>query len=96
MIIQIDEEIRITGTEDGWQLEKLHLPKKEGKAPYWKPFKWFTSFSQALTVACQREIRLHPADSISKALEAAQSVTKKYAAIFDVEWEINKDIEEAA
>jgi len=53
MIIPIDHKTRLKGTEDSWNIEVLHTPKVE-KEPYWKPIKYYGTFSQALTSACQR------------------------------------------
>jgi len=82
MIIPIDNDLRIKGEEYAWAVEKYHEPEKS--EAYWRAFMWFSTFSQALTGACQREIRLHPASSVTEALEASREVTQKYAAIFDV------------
>ena len=80
MIITIDDKTRIRGTEHCWQLEAAKPVKR---AIEWRPFKYFTTMDKALREAAQREIRLAPATGITEAIEACNSVTEKYARIFD-------------
>ena len=80
MIIPLDDQLRIRGTENCWQLERLRNTKGESA---WKPYKYFTSVDSALHSAAQREIRTHPAQTTAEALDACNRVTHKYAQIFD-------------
>ncbi len=79
MIIPLDDELRIRGTEHCWQLERLRNTKGESA---WKPYKYFTSVDSALHSAAQRELRVYPAQTIAEALDARRRVTHKYAQIF--------------
>ena len=85
MIIPIDENTRIKGTEACWQLEYRTVVKsgKTAGEESWSPAKYCSSFRSALSQALQREIRTHPAEGIAAALEAAESLSIKYAAILD-------------
>ena len=85
MIIPLDENTRIVGSEETWNIERLTKPKKGD--PKWQARGYYTSFSRALSAALQREIRLHPAVGVSEALEAIDELTRRYAAIFDLERE---------
>ena len=80
MIIFIDDQTRIRGTEYCWQLEKTKIVKGEIE---WRPFKYFQTMDRALRVAAQREIRTVPANGVSEAIAACNRVTEKYARIFD-------------
>ena len=80
MIIPIDTNLRIRGTEECWRLEKSKEVKGETR---WEAFKYFTDLGRAMGEACRREIRLHPAQSLSEAIKAADQITTKYSRIFD-------------
>ncbi len=80
MIIPLSEKLRIRGTTECWQLERLTRFKGE---PTWRAFKYFATVTSALHEAAQREIRLFSTDSLSEALAACEAVTAKYAKIFD-------------
>ena len=75
MIIQIDEKTRIEGTERCWELQRRC--KRKGKAA-WTPYKYFDSFGSALAEAVHRDIRLHPASTLSDAIEAVADVVQRY------------------
>ena len=75
LIIPLDNKLRIRGTENCWQLEKL-------KAEKWRAFKYFTTLTTALHEAAQREIRVYPANTLTEAFDAVSRVTHKYAQIF--------------
>ena len=74
MIIPINEALRIKGTETCWELQRVR--SRRGKTE-WEPFKYFSSFGRALEEAVQREIRVHPADGITEALDALTSLSQK-------------------
>ena len=80
MIIQLDPKTRIVGTERAWELQR---PRNRNGEEKWEPHKWFTSFGSALEKAVHRDIRIHPANGLSEAIEACRAVTTKYAKIFD-------------
>lgn len=77
MIIQIDEKTRIRGTSMCWQLERC-----KNKGGVWKPYKYFKTFGLALSAAGEAEIRTHPANTLSEAIEAASAITQKYGELF--------------
>jgi hypothetical protein len=85
LIIPIDDKLRVRGTPDCWQLEKLKTPKtgKNVDQERWEAFKYYTTLGRALSEAAQREIRVHPAIGVTESLAAAEQVVAKYAAIFD-------------
>ena len=81
MIVQLDSNTRIKGTERAWELQR---PRNRNGEEKWEPYKWFKSFGSVLEKAVHRETRLHPANGLSEALAACRAVTAKYARIFDV------------
>ncbi len=80
MIIPINEEIRIRGTAECWQLEKAVKRKGERE---WKAFKYFNSLSGAVGEACGREIRLHPATGLTDAIKAVDQIAARYNRLLD-------------
>ncbi len=75
MIIPIDEKTRIVGTSRAWELQRRRN-YKGGKR--WEPYKWFSTFRSALEEAVHREIRTHPAASLSEAIEAVSVLVRRY------------------
>lgn len=75
MIIQLDSKTRIVGTERAWELQH---PRTRKGIEVWVPYKWFTSFGSALEAAVHREIRMHPANGLSEAIEAVSSLVHRY------------------
>jgi len=82
VIIPIDESRRIKGTEMCWQIERFH-PASEKTEARWVPFKYYASFSQALSAAYQMDVRVAPAEGIKEALSACDSLSQQYGKIFD-------------
>ena len=80
MIIDLSKEIRIRGTAQCWQLERKHQRNGVGD---WKAFSYYTKFADAVGAACQREIRTHPANTLTDAIEAAHAVATKYGQLLD-------------
>ena len=78
MIIQIDEKTRIKGTETCWELQRVRL--RDGRK-CWEPFKWFRTFGQALDEAVHHEIRTHPAETVSDAIEAVSAIVRRISAL---------------
>ena len=91
MIIQLDSESRIVGTERAWELQRQRN-YKGGKR--WEAYKWFVSFRQALEDAVQREIRIHPACGLSEAIDAVSALVQKYEKLIPSEFEFAKQIHE--
>jgi hypothetical protein len=85
MIIQIDPNTRIVGTERAWELQRIRNFKGSTR---WEPYKWFTTFRYALEEAVQRDIRLHPATSLSEAIEAVSDVVQKYEKLIPSEYRL--------
>jgi len=74
MIIQIDEKTRIKGTSRCWELQRIRNYKGEKK---WEPYKWFSTFRQALDEAVHKEIRLHPARTLADAIDAVSVLVRR-------------------
>ena len=88
MILQIDPKTRIVGTERSWELQQAR--KRNGK-PSWEAYKWFTTFRYALEEAVHREIRLHPANGLSEAIEAVAEVVQRYEKLIPSEFKLIRD-----
>ncbi len=80
MIIQIDEIIRIKGTETCYQLEKNCY---RNGCVEWRPFKYYTTFADACGAACEREFRTNPTQGIAEAFEVARRLSQKYGELLD-------------
>ena len=80
MIIPLSKEYRVRGTNNCWQLEKAVIRK--GKRD-WQAFKFFPDLGKAVSEACQREIRLHSADSLNDALQAIDKIATRYNKLLD-------------
>jgi len=80
MIIHISEKLRIHGTETCYQLKKK---QKRNGADDWKPFKYYAKLADAIGAACEREIRTHPANTLTDAIEAAHAIATKYGNLLD-------------
>ena len=80
MIIPINDNLRIRGVERCWQLEKAR--KRKGTTE-WTAFKYFNSDGEAVGEACRREIRLHPAATLTEAIEAVDEIAARYNELLD-------------
>jgi hypothetical protein len=80
MIIPLSDKLRIRGTESAYQLERPHKRKGQIK---WEPFKYYSTFGPALAAACGREIRTHPAQGLTEAIEAATAIAARYGKLLD-------------
>ena len=87
MIIPIDEETRIVGTNRAWEIQR-HRNYKGGKR--WEPYKWFSTFRSALEEAVHREIRTHPAASLSDAIDAVSGITLRYEELIPTKYRLVK------
>ena len=85
MIAQLDSKSRIVGTERAWELQRPH--KRKGKV-MWEPHKWFNSFGSALEEAVHREIRTHPAASLSEAIEAVSALVQRYEELIPSKYDL--------
>ena len=80
MIIPLSDEYRIRGTKHCWQLEKA--VKRKGQ-PEWQPRSYHRTFGDAVGAACRREIRLHPARTLTDALQAVDKIATRYNQLLD-------------
>ena len=80
MIIPLSDKLRIRGTETAYQLERPHNRKGQIR---WEPYKYYSKFGCALTAACEREIRTHPADNLADAIEAVKAIADRYGQLLD-------------
>lgn len=80
MIIPLSDEFRIRGTVDSWQLERSKVVKGQTK---WKPYKYFSDLGQAVSAAARREIRVHPANTLTEAIEAVDQIAARYSKLLD-------------
>ncbi len=85
MIVQIDSKTRIAGTERACELQR---PRICNGAEVWVPYKWFVSFGSALQEAIHREIRVHPATSLSEAINAVNGLVQKYERLIPSEFDL--------
>ena len=88
MIIPIDKRTRIKGTKSCWELQRLRNYKGAKK---WEAYKWFVSFRHALEEAVHREIRIHPANNLSEAIEAVSVIVQKYEKLIPSEYRLDRD-----
>jgi len=91
MIIQLDDDTRIKGTSRCWELQRQRNYKGGMR---WEPYKWFSTFRQALDEAVHSEIRTHPANSLSEAIEAVSGLVHTYEELIPSEFGFTKQINE--
>jgi len=87
VIIQLDSKTRIVGTDRAWELQ---YPRTRNGEESWEPYKWFTSFGSALEEAVHRDIRTHPATSLSEAIEAVSSLVQRYEQLIPSKFRLTK------
>jgi len=87
MIVQLDSKTRIVGTVHAWELQRQRKYKGGTK---WAPYKWFTTFRSALEEAVHREIRLHPANGLSEAIEAVSGLVQRYEELIPSKFRLTK------
>ncbi len=87
MIIQLDSKSRIVGTDHAWELQRQRNYKGGTK---WATYKWFTTFRSALEEAVHREIRLHPANGLSEAIEAVSGLVRRYEELIPSEYRFTR------
>ncbi len=87
MIVQIDANTRIKGTSRCWELQRQRNYKGGTK---WAPYKWFTTFRSALEEAVHREIRTHPANGLSEAIEAVSGLVQRYTELIPSEYRFTR------
>ncbi len=80
MIIPLSKDYRIRGTGQDWQLERAVVRK--GKRD-WAAFKYFQDLGKAVSEACRRDIRLHPAATLTDAIEAIDQIAARYNKLLD-------------
>ena len=87
MIVQLDSKTRIVGTNHAWELQQQRNYKGATK---WEPFKFFSTFRSALAEAVHREIRTHPAASLSEAIDAVSGLVRRYEDLIPSEYRLSK------
>ncbi len=87
MIIRTDPNTRIKGLESCWALQKKRT--RDGLNT-WQSYKWFQSFGKALEEAVHRDIRTHPATSLSEAIEAVSSLVQRYEELIPSKFRLTK------
>ncbi len=87
MIVQLDPKTRIVGTDHAWELQRQRNYKGGTK---WTPYKWFTTFRSALEEAVHREIRTHPANGLSEAIEAVSGLVQRYEQLIPSKFRLTK------
>ena len=87
MIIQLDPKTRIKGTERAWELQRQRNYKGGTK---WESYKWFTTFRCALEDAVHRDIRLHPARTLTDAIDGVSDVLQKFEKLIPTEYRLAK------
>ena len=80
MILPTDDESRIRSTENSWQAEYRY--KRNGEDA-WQPKTYHGTLGQAVGASCQREIRNHPAQTLTEALEGVNQIAAKYENAID-------------
>ena len=80
MIVLLDKQTRIRGTDNCWQLEREAIVK--GKEQ-WRPQTYHSTFAHALQTAARREIRTHHAEGLAESIAATEAILKKYRSIMD-------------
>ena len=80
MLLQIDDETRIRSTDRCWQVEYRRNRRGESQ---WSPKTYHRTLGEAVGEAVQREIRRHPADTLTDAVEAVDRITRKYERAID-------------
>ncbi len=85
MKIKISDDHRIVGTKYAWELQRRRTVKGQD---HWRAYKWFRSFGRAVQEAVHTEIRQHPANDLSEAIEAVDSIVQRYAQLIPCEFEI--------
>ena len=80
MVIPLSKDYRIRGADQCWQLERSVFRK--GKRE-WAAFKYFQDLGKAVSEACRREIRLHPAATLTDAIKAIDEIAARYNKLLD-------------
>lgn len=80
MLLRIDGETQIRGTDRCWQIEQKR--KRKG-ADEWCALSYHATFGDALGAACRREIRTHPATTLAESIAAAEAVATRYGRLLD-------------
>jgi hypothetical protein len=80
MILHLDTEHRFRGTETCWEFQRLKVYKG---VQQWVTLGYYRDLVSAARAAYRREIRTDPAVGLAEALDAAERLIRKYAAVFD-------------
>jgi len=80
MIIPLSDNLRISGSENDWQLQRRKVVKSLER---WESLKYFTKLGDAMYEAGSREIRLAEGNSLADAIDAFSRVTHRYRHLLD-------------
>ena len=87
MRINLSETRRIVGTKYAWELQRRKVVKGEDR---WRAYKYFQSFGRAVQEAVHAEIRTHPANDLTEAIQAVDTIVHRYANLIPCEFEIRR------
>ena len=76
MILDLDERTRIASTSRCWQMQQLVARK--GKGPSWEPFKYFTTLTDALGAALERDIKTDESQTLAETVETIKELVQKH------------------
>ena len=85
MKIDLSEDRRIVGTKYAWELQHRRTVKGQD---CWRAYKWFRTFAMAVQEAVHAEIRTHPANDLTEAIQAVDTIVHRYANLIPCEFEI--------
>ena len=92
MEIKLSDDLRVSGTEHAWVLQRRRVVKGEER---WESFKWYPTFGSAVSGALHRDIRLHPANTLVEAIQAVTSLIHRYTNLIPCDFEVkSKDTSE--
>ncbi len=80
MIIPLTDNLRLSGSEHSWDLQRLYTPKAGSKNPdpYWVSFKYFQSLSGAFDGAFDYERRVIPTEGLADAVATNIALKRRY------------------
>lgn len=88
MIIPVTDNRRIYGGERDWAVQR---PMKRKDGIEWQSFRYYSSFAGAMESCVHEEIRLHPAHTLTEAIEAVHKLIHKYEALIPSRYRLVKD-----
>jgi hypothetical protein len=80
MILNISPDRRIYGGEYQWEVQKLHIVKGQRR---WRSYLYFPDVRSAVQWLARDEIRTADVEGLAQAIETAERVAAKFAALID-------------